>query len=292
MAVPAISPTHRIAGHLKKLSRYFFRFRARTRVILTFLGSIAIIGSWVMPWYDNLYWLNSAAAEQVALNTGYEFTNLMPGDPLAKKYGLNVLTDEYTGDRLAHGSAYMQSLGFSQQDFYWWVALAVLSLIALKTFEWRDQNRLRDIVSRVIEGAKAIALIWTIAVCVWRAFNFTSLAHVQSLAQSTLLADLKAHGITNPGLQHTNTSFSQGVLSLFLGLILCFLGVFSATNTKPRKPRWWRRKGVPAPSEPVLAADGRVAGAPTEIEDQIRVTAGVFALAAIIFLVLAISVLG
>jgi hypothetical protein len=291
VTVPVRHPADHINTFIKKVSEFVFRFRARTRVILVFLGSIFVIGTWVMPWYTNLYWMNSYNAQQAALNSGYQATNLLSSDTLGQKYGFGPLQDEYSGSRLAHGSTYMRSLGFSQQDLYWWIALAVLSLIALKTFEWQGRDRLRDAIFKFIEGAKAIALVRTIAVCVWRSLNFTSLLHVQSLARFTLLADLQTHGINNPGLQYVHTGFSQGLVSLFLGLILCFLGVFSATNTAPKKPRWWRRKAV---AEPLAAGPIRIgeSDTPSTAIEKIRVTAGVFAMAAIVFLVLAASVLG
>lgn len=285
----------RLNDAFKKLTRFVFKFRARTRVIFVFLGSIFIIGSWVMPWYTNLYWLKSSAAERVALNTGYQVTNLLSSDPLAK-WGIGPLEDEYTGNRLAHGSAYLQSLGFSQQDLYWWIALAVLSLIALKTFEWRGQGKLRDAISRIIEGAKAVALIRTIAVCAWRAARFTSLTHVQSLAHETILADLRAHGISHPGLQHVHTGFSQGLISLIIGMILAFLGVFSAVKKpRPKKPRRGQRNDTPVSGQvgqyPGSLPQVGVSAIPESADDRIRVTAGVFAFLALLFLLISLSVL-
>lgn len=287
-----LDPGGRFNDTFKNLTQFVFKFRARTRVILVFLGSIFIIGAWLMPWYTNLYWLSSSAADEVALNTGYQVTNLPAGDPLAA-WGRWPLQDEYTGNRLAHGSAYLRSLGFSQQDLYWWIALAALSLIALKTFEWRGQDRLRDSISRIIEGAKAVALIRTIAACAWRAARFTSLTHVNSLARASLLASLRSHGITSPGLEHVHTGFSQGLISLFIGLVLAFLGVFSAVRKpRPNKPRRSGRNGVqvigqyPADLPPAAAIP-----VPETMDDRIRVTAGVFAFLALLFLLIAFGVL-
>jgi hypothetical protein len=270
-------PHNTVIKCARKIAGRVLRFRPRTRAILVFTGSVFIIASWELPWYDNLYWLNSGQAEGAALGAGYQVTNLSSGDPLAK-YGLNPVTNQYSGASLASGSPLMRSLGLSRADFYWWLVLAALSLLAVWTYQWRGTSRFRDTASRVVDLAKAVSLVVVVAACVWKAGSLTSVTRVQDAARASLLSDFRAHGVAAAALAHIHTGLSAGFVSLFLGLVFAFLGVFSTT----RKPKG----AAPEITPPELAGAG---AAPEGAAVKIRVSAGFLAFAALVYLGISIA---
>jgi hypothetical protein len=224
------TPHEKAAEHFRKHTSRWIRFRPRTRAILVFLGAILIIVSWLTPWYDSLTWGLPSKQAPGTSSAGYEFTNLSPGDPYAK-YGLGAFSKTLTGRDLSSGPAVLRSIAFSSTDFYTWVALALLALIAIWTFERRRQGKLTTVARKriylAIESGKVILLVFIVARCVWKGFDLANKATVNGLAQKALF------GSPAPTAAHYVTNYSFGLTILPIGLILAALGVLSG-DKKPK----------------------------------------------------------
>lgn len=262
LASPGVAAPHeKVAEFVRRRgTARIIRFRQRTRALLVFIGSIAIISSWLLPWYVSMGWLSTTPAIQAALSSGYQVTNLGSGDVYAK-WGLNPLIREFSGANLAAGPAPLRSIAFSRDDFYLWVALAVFSLLALWTAErtGRLRSAARERLYKIFESGKVILLVITIARSVWKGVSLTSEATVSRLAEASLVDTFPA-GTTASSVQHFVTNFSVGLITLFLGLVFAALGVFSGD----KKPR----------GEVVV----------TEAAARVRVSAGLLAFLALAFI--------
>jgi hypothetical protein len=219
------TPHEKLAEHTReKFTSPRVRFRPRTRSILIFAGAVAIIVSWLTPWYDSLTWALPSVQEPGTTRAGYELTNLSPGDVYAK-YGLAAFSKTLTGRDLSSGPAVLRSIAFSSFDFYTWVVLAVLALIAIWSYE-RPQGQVitaaRAKIHFVIESGKVILLVCIIARCIWKGYDFATRATVNELAQKALF------GSPAPAAAHYVTNYSFGLTILPIGLILAALGVLSS----------------------------------------------------------------
>jgi hypothetical protein len=256
------TPHEKVAEGIRKhtTSRVVL-LRRRTRAILVFTGAILIIVSWLTPWYASLTWVLPSRQAPGTSSAGYELTNLSQGDAYAK-YGLTPWFRTFTGQNLSSGPAVLRSIAFSRTDFYTWVALALLALIAIWTFEKPRRKQLtdaaRDRIYRAIESGKVILLVVIVARCVWKGFDLVNRATVNGLAQKALF------GSTAPVAAHYVTNFSFGLTILPIGLILAALGVLSGD----KKPK--------AATDPATI--------PTPVAQKIRVKAWALALIAIIFI--------
>jgi hypothetical protein len=245
----------------KKFASRRVRLQPRTRAIFVFVGAIAIIVSWLTPWYDSLTWSLPGSQEPGTTSAGYELTNLSPGDVYAK-YGLAAFSKTLTGRDLSSGPAVLRSIAFSSFDFYTWVVLALLALIAIWSYERSRQGQVitaaRTKIHLVIESGKVILLVCIVARCIWKGYDFATRATVNELAQKALF------GSPAPAAAHYVTNYSFGLTILPIGLIFAALGVLSGDKEQ----------------ESVLNDAGiLVAAAP-----KVRVKAWALALAAIIFI--------
>lgn len=260
----AATPHEKAAEHIRKHTSRRVRFRPRTRAILVFAGAVLIIVSWLTPWYASLTWAMPSTQPPGTSNAGYETTNLSPSDMYAK-YGLAPWFKSFTGRDLSSGPAVLRSIAFSSTDFYTWVALAVLALIAIWTFERPRQGRLtttaRKRIYLAIESGKVILLVFIVAQCVWKGFDLASKATVNRLAQQALF------GSPAPAAAHYVTNYSFGLTILPIGLIFAALGVLSGDK------------------EPQVMIGP--AGIPLPVTQKIRVKAWALALIAILFIVIA-----
>lgn len=256
-------PHEKLAEHIRRFTSRRIRFRPRTRAIFVFIGAIAIIVSWLTPWYASLTWgLPSSGASD-----GYELTNLSPGDPYAK-WGLNPWFKSFTGRDLSVGPAVLRQIAFSSSDFYAWIALAGLALIAIWTFERPRQGTLTTVARRriylVFESAKVILLVFVVARCVWKGFDLANEATVNALARKALF------GPTVPSGLHFVTNFSFGLTILPLGVIFAALGVLSGDK------------------EPKTSFDA--AGHPVAVAAKVRFKTWVMAVTAIFFIAITYAV--
>jgi hypothetical protein len=214
------TPHEKLADYLRKFTSRRIRFRPRTRAIFVFVGAIAIIVSWFTPWYACLTWGLPSSGDSV----GYKLTNLSPGDPYAK-YGLSPFFRTFTGQNLSAGPAVLRPIAFSSTDFSTWIALAVLALIAIWTYERPRQGTVTTVARKRIylffESAKVILLVYVVARCVWKGFDLADEATVNALAQKALF------GATAPAAAHFVTNYSFGLTILPFGLIFAALGVLS-----------------------------------------------------------------
>jgi hypothetical protein len=162
-------------------------------------------------------------------------------------------------------SSLFRSIAFSRTDFYTWVALAVLALIAIWTFERPRQGQLTTAARRriylAIESGKVILLVFIVARCVWKGFDLVNKATVNGLAQKALF------GSPAPVATHYVTNYSFGLTILPIGLILAALGVLSGDKN------------------PKVMIDP--ASIPVPVTQKIRVKAWALALIAIIFIAIA-----
>jgi hypothetical protein len=259
----AATPHEKAAERIRKHTSRRVRFRPRTRGILVFVGAILIIVSWLTPWYASLTWALPSTQAPGTSSAGYEITNLSPSDPYAK-YGLAPWFRTFTGHDLSSGPAVLRSIAFSSTDFYTWVALAVLALIAIWTFERPRQGQLttaaRKRIYLAIESGKVILLVFIVARCVWKGFDLASKATANGLAQKALF------GSPAPTAAHYVTNYSFGLTILPIGLILAALGVLSGDK------------------DPKAMIDS--AGIRVPVAHKIRVKAWALALIAILFIVI------
>jgi hypothetical protein len=264
----AATPHEKAAERIRKHISRRVRLRPRTRAILVFTGAILIIVSWLTPWYASLTWGLPSRQAPGTSNAGYELTNLSPGDAYAK-YGLAPWFRTFTGRDLSSGPAALRSIAFSRTDFYTWVALAVLALIAIWTFERPRQGQLTKAARRriylAIESGKVILLVFIVARCVWKGFDLVNKATVNGLAQKALF------GSPAPVAAHYVTNYSFGLTILPIGLILAALGVLSGDKDPDKNPK--------------VMIDP--AGIQVPVAQKIRVKAWALALIAILFIAVA-----
>jgi hypothetical protein len=79
----------------------------------------------------------------------------------------------------------------------------------------------------IIESAKVVLLVYIVARCVWKGWDFASKATVNELAQKALF------GSAAPAAAHYVTNYSFGLTLLPIGLIFAALGVLSG-DKKPK----------------------------------------------------------
>src|ERR1700681_4838179 len=91
-----------IPGQVKKVTKRYFKLKTRTRLLLVFFGSVAIIAGWFLPWYTVNYFLTVDAWRVAADGTHYDNVAQLSGaDNLIQKYGENIAQNEYSGEDLA-----------------------------------------------------------------------------------------------------------------------------------------------------------------------------------------------
>lgn len=244
---PDASEQHqeKIARLVRSFTSSYIHFRPRTRAILVFIGAIAIIIAWLTPWYASLFWTNSGAAVEAALHSGYEVTNLSPGDAYAK-YGLNPMLHEVTGRDLAAQPGALGAIAFSRSYFYEWIGLAVLALLAMWTYERPETmalHRLRRRCYTTIESGKKLLLLWVAVQALWKGIDAASKAKVNGLALQSLDAGLSGAGVPASAVQHFVTNYSTGITLLPIGIIFAALGALSG-DKKPKTDS----NGNPVPS--------------------------------------------
>lgn len=226
-AIPSslsIDPS-KIQSHTKK----FFKLKSRTRAILVLLGSIAMITSWFLPWYDVLYWL-SPSAFQAAMQSGhYEAVAQVTGFAAEMHlYGSNVVQVGYSGASLAQTGF----IGLSQNVFYWWLALGGLALLTVWTDEWSRNRGITRHLKTILDCGKVSGLIFQVGTFVWIASSVTSRAVVNKAATDLIVKDI---GHTS-GMLYVSTGLSVGLISLFLGLILALLGIMTGNASEQVNP--------------------------------------------------------
>jgi hypothetical protein len=257
----APTPHEKLAEHIRKFTSHRIRIRPRTRAIFVFVGAIAIIVSWLTPWYNSLTWGLPSSQAPGTTSAGYEITNLSPGDAYAK-YGLAPWFRTFTGRDLSSGPAVLRSIAFSSLDFYTWIVLALLALIAIWIYERPRQGQVTTAVHRriylVFESGKVILLVFIVARCVWKGYDLASKATVNELAQKALF------GTTAPAAAHYVTNYSFGLTILPIGLIFAALGVLSGDKAPKVAPN--------------------AVGSPVAVAHKVRVKAWALALGAIIFI--------
>jgi hypothetical protein len=225
-----LDPRDKLAEQARKRTSRYLRFQPRTRAFLVYGGSVAIISSWLLPWYDFIAWVKPGPAANAALRAGYGITHLA-SDPYAG-LGYDTMQREFTGANLAAGPAALRSIAFSQHDFYVWLGLAAFSLLALWTYERPGLSMLRRRFYRVIQTGKVLLLVATIGRSVWKGVDLASLGTVNRLARGGLASSLPPGTDAATAVPHFQTSYSVGLIILTLGLILSALGVFSG-NKQP-----------------------------------------------------------
>jgi hypothetical protein len=229
-----------------------------------FVGAILIIVGWFTPWYNSLTWAPPRSGLRGLTNAGYQFTNLARGDYYAK-WGLGAWSKTFTGPNLLTGPAVLRPIAFSRTDFYTWIALAALALIAIWTYERPHLGSLTTTARRriylVFESAKVILLVLVVAECLWKAFDLTNKAMVNRLAEKAL------YGSTLPSGSHFVTNYSFGLTVLPLGVIFAALGVLSGDRAPEVK----------------FDADGNA----VTVASKVRVKAWVMAVIALFFMAVA-----
>jgi hypothetical protein len=250
----------------EKFRKYLIKLQPRTRAIFVFVGAIAIIVSWLTPWYDSLTWALPSHQAPGTTSAGYEFTNLSPGDIYAK-YGLGAFSKTFTGRGLSSGPAVVRSIAFSSFDFDTWIILALLALIAIWILQRPQQEHgqltslARQRIYKIIESGKVILLVVVVARCIWKGYDLATKATVNGLAQKALF------GGPAPAAAHYVTNYSFGLTILPIGLIFAALGVLS-------------RDKDPKPPKVVLNA----AGVLVPVAHKVRVKAWTMAVIAILFI--------
>jgi hypothetical protein len=228
----AATPHEKLAERIRKITSRRVRFRPRTRAIFVFVGAIAIIVSWLTPWYACLTWSFPSTGVSGLTSAGYQLTNLSASDPYAK-YGLSPWYRSFTGRDLSAGPAVLRPIAFSSFDFYTWIVLAILALIAIRIYERPRQNVLTTVARKriylIIESGKVILLVFIVARCIWKGYELASKATVNGLAEKALF------GTTLPSGLHFVTNYSFGLTLLPFGLIFAALGVLSGDKEQEVK---------------------------------------------------------
>lgn len=261
--VPA--PHGKLAEYLRKYTTArLFKFRPRTRAVLMLIGATFVIVGWLTPWYESMVWLRTGSPMTTALANGYEVTNVVSGYGMLLAQGLTPVIREINGTALTSGPPALRSIAFTKDDLDCWVALAILAVIAMWTYERPDlavAHVARRRVHAVLESGKVILLVYVVFRSVWKGIDLSTRATVNQHALSALRAEFTAAGLPASALHDFTTTFSIGLLMLVIGLVFAILSVLSG-----EKP-------------PKLAPDGSVV---TAGEKRVRVKAWNAALIAIV----------
>jgi hypothetical protein len=96
----------------------------------------------------------------------------------------------FTGHDLSNGPAVMRSIAFTSGDFWTWVVLAVLALVAIEIARYQRRNQLTEAVHRhifaVFEGTKAVLLLYVVVRCIWKGFGLANKSAISLVAQKAL----------------------------------------------------------------------------------------------------------
>lgn len=211
---------------VKKVTKRYFKLKTRTRLLLVFFGSVAIISGWFLPWYTVSYFLTADALRKAADGIHYDAVAELDGaNTLIQKYGENIAQNEYSGEDLAKA-------GFIQvpQDiFYWWLGLLAVTLLAIKLDDLQVYGKAVGSLKQVLDWAKILSLLLQIGWVLWYCVQSTQLAWIYNAARTEMIRTLG----TSQGILYISPGLSTGLIALVLGLILCSLGVFSGNKAEP-----------------------------------------------------------
>ncbi len=213
-------------GKVQKVTKRYFKLKTRTRLLLVFFGSVAIISAWFLPWYTVNYFLTVDAWRVAADGIHYDNVAQLSGaDNLIQKYGQNIAQNEYSGEDLAKA-------GFIQvpQDiFFWWLGLVAFTLLAIKLDDLRVYGKAVGYLKKVLDWAKILTLLLEIGWVLWYCVQSTQLAWIYNVARTQMIHTLGS----SQGILYIDARISTGLIALILGLILCSLGVFSGDKAEP-----------------------------------------------------------
>jgi hypothetical protein len=229
-------PHEKLIENLRKYgTARILKFRPRTRAVLLLAGATFVIAGWLTPWYESMVWVNAGSAMTTALHNGYQVTNVSGYGSLVAQ-GLTPLIREFNGSALITGPPALSAIAFTRHDLYCWAGLAILAALAMWTYERPDlpgMHAARRRIHTTIESAKVILLLYVVLRSVWKGIDLASLSTVNQHALSALTADYTAAGVPAPAAQDFRTTFSIGLLMLFIGLVFAMLSVLS--GDKPPK---------------------------------------------------------
>lgn len=212
-----------IAGRVQKFTQRRFKLRARTRFILIFFGSIAVVTSWFMPWFVVDYFL-SPSAFQTAMNSHhYDAVSELSGyDQDIKLYGTNIAQIQYNGSDLVK-DGYIK---LDQKTIDVWLLLVGVTLLAVWVDEW--QNRYRTVglstLRKFIIWINVLDLLGQVVLFLWYGVQATSRDLITHAANTMMVRDL---GGTSNGLLHMTTGISVGQIVLALGILVTSIGVLT-----------------------------------------------------------------
>jgi hypothetical protein len=232
-------PHERLIEDLRKYgTARVLKFRPRTRAVLLLIGATFVIVGWLTPWYESMVWVNAGSAMTTALRNGYQVTNVSGNGGLIAQ-GLTPLIREFNGGALINGSPPLSAIAFSKDDLYCWVGLAILAVLAMWTYERPDLPGVHVAQRRihmVIESAKVILLLYVVLRSVWKGIDLGSLSTVNQHALSALTADFTAAGVPASAAQDFRTTFSIGLIMLFIGLVFAVLSIMSGDKAPKVAP--------------------------------------------------------
>ncbi len=215
-----------LPGQIQKRTKRYFKLKTRTRLLLVFFGSVAIITGWFLPWYTVNYFLTVNAWRVAADGTHYDNVAQLSGaDGLIKKYGENIAQNEYSGGDLVREGF----IKVNSDIFYWWLGLVALTLLAIKLDDLRIGGIVMEYIKKVLDGVKVLALLTQVGGVLWYCVQTTSIAWIDNVARTEIIRFLG----TSNGLLFIQPGLSTGLICLALGLILSSLGVFSGDKAAP-----------------------------------------------------------
>jgi hypothetical protein len=91
--------------------------------------------------------------------------------------GLTPLIREFNGTALASGPSALSSIAFSKSDLECWVGLAILTVLAMWTYERPDLPGVytaRTRIHAVIESAKVILLLYVVFRSIWKGIDLAT----------------------------------------------------------------------------------------------------------------------
>ena len=216
-----------LPGKVQKVTKRYFKLKTRTRLLLVFFGSVAIISGWFLPWYTVNYFLTVDAWRTAVNSTHFVNVGQLSGaDNLIQKYGQNIAQNEYSGEDLAK-AGFIQNV--PQEIFYWWLGLVAVTLLAIKLDDLKVYGKAVESLKKVLDFAKILTLLLQIGWVLWYCVQSTQLAWIYTAARTEMIRTLG----TSQGILYISPGLSTGLIALILGLILCSLGVFSGDKDQP-----------------------------------------------------------
>ncbi len=217
---------------LQKITKKLFRLRSKDRFGFVLGGSLAILASWLLPWYAPVVWLTEGGRKGLKTGSGHRFDTIgeLHADPdLITKYGqFNAIQGYFSGRTLmTNGGAITQEFGLKPWVWQHLIIVAVLAMLAIQVSKWRSTNPVVVTIRYVLDYTAGTALLSAVVIAAFRARDRVSFDHITAMTRDYVIQE----GGRTDWILHMEVGLSWGYLALLLGLLLLAVGILAGTRT-------------------------------------------------------------